>query len=307
MATLLTGATGFIGSHLLSLSTESEFKAVVRNSNVSNSIGDDIFYIDAISSLTNWSEAFNGVSVVVHLAGSAHNTKQITDEILRYGREVNVAGTLNLASQAAASGIKRFIFISSITVNGIMTKKPFAFDDAPNPQEHYAACKNEAEVGLKKIAKETGMEVVIIRSPLVHGASAPGNFGKLTTLAKKNLPLPLGAIDNKRSLVGIDNLVDLIITCINHPKAANQTFLVSDDNDVSTSHLLRSMILSAGKRPFLLPVPVNIIRFFAGLLGKASVIDRLSSNLQIDISHTKSTLGWKPPVSFEEGIRRCFE
>lgn len=307
MATLLTGATGFIGSHLLSLSTESEFKAVVRNSNCSNSVRDDVCYIGEISSLTNWSEAFNGVSVVVHLAGSAHNTKEVTSEILRYGREVNVAGTLNLANQAAASGIKRFIFISSITVNGLMIKKPFVFNDAPNPQEHYAACKNEAEVGLQKISENTGMEVVIIRPPLVYGANAPGNFGKLTTLAKKNLPLPLGAVDNKRSLVGIDNLVDLIKTCIDHPKAANQTFLVSDDNDVSTSHLLRSMILSAGKTPLLLPVPVSILRFFAGLLGKASVIDRMSSNLQVDISHTKSTLGWKPPVSFEEGIRRCFK
>ncbi len=306
MATLLTGATGFIGSHLLSLSTESEFKAVVRNSNISDFVSGDIFYIDEISSITNWSEAFNGVSVVVHLAGAAHNTKEVTSDILRYGREVNVAGTLNLANQASTSGIKRFIFISSITVNGLMTKKPFAFEDAPNPQEHYAACKNEAEVGLQKIATETGMEVVIIRSPLVYGANAPGNFGKFSALAKKNLPLPLGTINNKRSLIGIDNLVDLIITCIDHPKAANQTFLVSDDNDVSTSHLLRSMIISAGKTPLLLPVPVSILRFFAGLLGKASVIDRMSSNLQVDISHTKSTLGWKPPVSFEEGIRRCF-
>jgi nucleoside-diphosphate-sugar epimerase len=307
MSILLTGATGFIGSHLLSLSTEFEFKAVVRNSNFSSSIGNDVFYLDSISSLTNWREAFHGVSVVVHCAARAHIMTDLGIDTLECYRQTNTAGTLTLARQAAAAGVNRFIFISTIGVNGLITHKPFKFDDFPDPQEAYAVSKYEAEAGLQEIAKETGMEVVIIRPPLVYGANAPGTFGRFSALAKKNFPLPLGAIDNKRSLVSIDNLVDLITTCIDHPKAANQTFLVSDDNDVSTSHLLRLMILSAGKTPLLLPVSVNILRFFAGLLGKESVIDRMSSNLQVDISHTKSTLGWKPPVSFEEGIRRCFK
>ncbi|MEH6457513.1 MAG: NAD-dependent epimerase/dehydratase family protein [Cocleimonas sp.] len=305
---LLTGSSGFIGKNLLqNLYCLIDYSVVCSSRNI-DKIGRNEYFVPLIDAQTDWSPLLSDIDYVVHLAGRAHqqNISDSSDQLYAY-RKVNTDGVINLARQAAESGIKRFIFISSIGVNGLGSRKPFRYDDAPSPQEPYAVSKYEAEVGLQKIAKETGMEIVIIRPPLVYAANAPGNFGKLTALAKNNLPLPLGAMDNKRSLVGIDNLVDLIITCIDHPKAANQTFLVSDDNDVSTSHLLRSMILSAGKTPFLLPVPIRILRFFAGLLGKASVIDRMSSNLQIDISHTKSTLGWKPPVSFEEGIRRCFK
>jgi nucleoside-diphosphate-sugar epimerase len=304
MKILLTGAAGFLGCHLYKeLCIDHDVIGTVRD--VADKRDNHYFEI-FVSPNTNWKSLLSGINCVLHTAALAH-VLDTNGSSLEQFRLINTLSTLRLAEQAASAGVERFIFISSIGVNGLGSGKPFRYDDTPNPQEPYAVSKYEAEIGLQKIAKETGMEVVIIRPPLVYGAKSPGNFGKFSALAKKNLPLPLGAVDNKRSLVGIDNLVDLITTCINHPKAANQTFLVSDDNDVSTSYLLKSMILAAGKTPLLLPVPVSLLKFFAGLLGKASVIDRMSSNLQVDISHTKSTLCWKPPVSFEEGIRRCFK
>jgi nucleoside-diphosphate-sugar epimerase len=304
MKILLTGAAGFLGRHIYQkLCIDNDVVGTVRSS-VDSHANPHVEML--ISPNTNWKPVLSEIKCVVHSAALAHVLNANGCSLEQF-RLINTLSTLNFAEQAASAGVERFIFISSIGVNGLGSGKPFRYDDAPNPQEPYAVSKYEAEVGLQKIAKETGMEVVIIRPPLVYGAKTPGNFGKFSALAKKNLPLPLGAVDNKRSLVGIDNLVDLITTCIDHPKAANQTFLVSDDNDVSTSYLLSSMILAAGKTPLLLPVPVSLLRFFAGFFGKASVIDRMSSNLQVDISHTKSTLGWKPPVSFEEGIRRCFK
>lgn len=302
---LLTGSRGFLGRHLLAhLVNRLELTVTecVRN----NATGEDSVLIPDINSRTEWSGALDQVDCVLHLAAIAHGKNKSTN-IGKEFEEVNTFGSLRLAEQSALAGVRRFIYISSIGVNGLSTEDPFKYSDTPNPQEPYAVSKSEAEIGLRKIAEESGMEVVILRPPLVYGANAPGNFGKFSGLAKKNLLLPLGAINNKRSLVGIDNLVDLITTCIDHPKAANQTFLVSDDHDVSTSDLLKSMIVAAGKKPRLIPVPVSVLRFFTGLLGKASVIDRMSSNLQVDISHTNDTLGWQPPVSFEEGIRRCFK
>jgi UDP-glucose 4-epimerase len=302
MKILLTGAAGFLGRHIYQkLCIDNDVVGTVRSAVDAHANP----YVEMlISPNTNWKPVLSEIKCVVHSAALVHVLNANGCSLEQF-RLINTLSTLNFAEQAASAGVERFVFISSIGVNGLGSEKPFRYDDAPNPQEPYAVSKYEAEVGLQKISKETGMEVVIIRPPLVYGANAPGNFGKLTTLVKKNLPLPLGAIDNKRSLVGIDNLVDLITTCTHHPKAANQTFLVSDDYDLSTSDLLRLMILSAGKTPFLLPVSVSILRFFAGLFGKTPVIDRMSSNLQVDINHTKNTLSWKPPVSFEEGIRRC--
>lgn len=305
---LLTGSSGFIGKNLLQNLYRLLDYSVICSSRSMGEIGKSACFLADIDSKTEWSSILSDVNCVVHLAGLAHQV-DVSDSLgsLNAYREVNTEGTINLARQAVENGVKRFIFISSIGVNGIATNKSFKSSDVPIPQEPYAISKHEAEIGLQQLAQKTGLELVIIRPPLVYGPSAPGNFGRLISLVKMNFPLPFGAINNQRSLVGIDNLVDLITICVNHPNAVNQTFLVSDDHDVSTSHLLRSMILSAGKTPSLLPVPVSILRFFAGLLGKSSVIDRMSSNLQVDISHTKSTLGWKPPVSFEEGIRRCFK
>jgi nucleoside-diphosphate-sugar epimerase len=203
--------------------------------------------------------------------------------------------------------VKRFLFISSIGVNGNINTRPFTEDDEPNPAEPYALSKWEAEQGLWEIQRETGMEVVIIRPPLVYGPNAPGNFGSLMRWVEKGLPLPLGAIDNQRSLVALDNLVDLIITCIDHPAAANQVFLAGDGEDLSTTELLRGVARAMGKSAHLIPVPPSLLMLGATLLGKKAVAQRLLGSLQVDISKARRLLGWQPPVSVEEGLRRCFD
>lgn len=304
---LLTGSTGFVGTNLaktLSLKTDMVVKTVVRRA---ENKGENLcFEVGDINASTDYTAALNNTTAVIHCAARAHVASHATDDSLAQFQAVNTKGTLNLARQAAEAGVKRFIFLSSIGVHGISNTSAFSIGDSPAPVEYYAVSKLEAEIGLRKIAEETGMEVVIIRPPLVYGPNAPGNFGKLAKLASKNLPLPFGAVHNKRSLVAVDNLVDLIITCIDHPNAANQTFLVSDDYDVSTTELLREMTLAEGKKPRLLPVPMSWLQLAGRLTGKQAVIDRLCGSLQVDISHTKDVLGWKPPVSFKDGIQKCF-
>ncbi len=302
---VLTGATGFLGRNLLPvLCKEYEVLSVGRN-NLTSEFGESAL-IPCINAETNWQCFLSGADVVIHTAARAHITG--TKGIIDYDeyQEVNVEGTRNLAQQAACAGIKRFIFISSIGVNGNTSKNPFKYSDAPDPHDAYSISKHRAEVVLQEIERKTGMEYVIIRPPLIYGNKAPGNFRSLMKLSNMNLPLPLGAIYNKRSLVSIDNVVDLIATCINHPNAKNQLFLVSDDHDVSTTELLQEMRVAAGKKPLLLPIRLSILRLVASLFSKQSVVDKLGSDLQVDIIHTKETLNWKPVVSFHDGIRRCF-
>ncbi|AEY02316.1 NAD-dependent epimerase/dehydratase [Oceanimonas sp. GK1] len=233
---------------------------------------------------------------------------EVADPLAEY-RKVNVEGTLNLARQAAVAGLKRFIFISSIKVNGEQTLlgKPFTADDAAAPEDAYGMSKWEAEQGLRQLAAETGMEVVIIRPPLVYGPGVKGNFASMIKLVEKGLPLPLGAIHNRRSLVALDNLVDLIITCIDHPGAANQVFLAGDGEDVSTTELLRGVANAAGKPCRLLPVPAGLLQLGATALGKKAVAQRLLGSLQVDISKARNLLGWTPPLSVEQGLKRCFD
>lgn len=223
-------------------------------------------------------------------------------------RSVNVVGTLNLAKLAASAGIKRFVFISTIKVNGEATVlgEPFQADDLPAPKDAYGLSKLEAEQGLKLLAAETGMEVVIIRPPLVYGRGVKGNFGSMIKLVEKEIPLPFGAIHNKRSLVGIDNLVDLIVRCIDHPAAANQVFLAGDGQDLSTPELVRSLAMAMGKRTCLISLPTGVLKFGATLLGKRALADRLLGSLQVDITKTRELLEWQPRHSVEEGLRRCF-
>lgn len=304
---LLTGTTGFIGKELCQSIIElQEFELckIVRNKNANNG---DSFIVGEFNSDTDFSPALEGVNVVMHLAAVAHSNYSSPLDAVKSYKSCNVDATLTLAKQASEQGVSRFIFLSSIGVNGVSNSAPFIYSDEPNPTEDYAISKYEAEIGLKKIAEETGMEVVIIRPPLVYGKNAPGNFGTLLKVAEKNLPLPLGAINNQRSFVAIDNLVDLIITCIDHPNAANQTFLVSDDEDVSTSNLLKKLTIAAGKKPCLLPVPVTFLKLVASVFGKKAAVEKFSSSLTVDIEHTKKILNWKPPITLDEGIRRCFK
>jgi len=302
---LLTGATGFVGSSILNSLSNNKVRILVRSI---PSIHNIDFVLAAMKPDTDFTEALLGIDTIIHSAARAHVMDDKTLDPLDAFREVNTFGTLNLANQAADTGVKRFIFISSIKANGESTplNKPFYCRDTLAPEDAYGQSKAEAEEGLREIAKITNMEVVIIRPPLVYGSGVKANFAAMMKLATKNLPLPLGAIHNKRSLVALDNLVDLIITCIDHPNASNQTFLVSDDHDISTTELLKEMTIAAGKKPRLIPVPMKLIQLAATMLGKKSIADRLCGSLQVDISHTKKLLNWAPPITVEEGLARCF-
>ncbi|WJG10408.1 SDR family oxidoreductase [Aliiglaciecola sp. LCG003] len=304
---LLTGATGFLGGAILD-SLPSLVSLSVYGRTKPNTLRSEFFQGD-LTSQTDFSNAVSGTDVVIHCAARVHVMNDSSSNPLDEFREVNTYGTINLAKQAAAAGVKRFIFISSIKVNGESTEHDYPFRAADQfiPTDPYGLSKYEAEVGLRDIAENTGMEVVIIRPPLVYGPGVKGNFASMLKWVKKGVPLPLGGVTrNKRSLVSVDNLVDLIVTCIDHPKAANQTFLVSDEHDVSTAELLCEMSSAAGRPNRLIPVPVALMQFAANILGKGAVVERLFGSLQVDIEHTKKVLNWSPPISFSEGIRRCF-
>lgn len=304
---LITGVTGFVGQHLASrILADGHYN--LRSTQRKDGQLDSYFnpVVCDIKPTTSWTDALLEIDCVIHVAGVAHVQTVGNEKALVQLFDVNLKGTLNLAKQAAEAGVKRFIFISSIGVHGIRNTRPFDVLDHVDPVEDYAISKFQAECGLWQIANDTDMEIVIIRPPLVYGKGAPGNFGKLLRLANLNFPLPLGSIENKRSLVAVDNLADLIVTCIDHPNAANQTFLVSDDQDISTTELLRMMIKAAGHFPMLLPFPPSLLKAFARLIGKQELVERFCSSLQVDIEHTKTTLGWQPVITVQDAIKKCF-
>lgn len=309
MAILLTGASGFLGSHLLMTARHRGIKIrPVYRSKVFEGRQSDAVVVPELDSAADWSQALKDVDVVIHAAARAHIMRdEALDPLAEYWR-VNVVGTLNLARQAAAAGVRRFVFISSIKVNGEATTlgRPFTADDVPGPEDAYGLSKAEAEAQLKQVAQGTRMELTIIRPPLIYGPGVKGNFATLINWVDRGLPLPLGAVThNRRSLVALDNLVDLILICADHPKAANQTFLISDGEDLSTTELLKR-IGEAVKQPArLLWVPTAVIAFMAGLLGKKAISQRLLSSLQVDMQKTCELLDWKPPVAVDEGLRRA--
>jgi nucleoside-diphosphate-sugar epimerase len=305
---LLTGATGFVGKSILLRLLETGLYSLVAVSRypVMNLPVDDkvVLVYGDVTKEEGWTTVLKGVDVIVHAAGRAHVTNDTSLYPLNEFRKVNTQGTLNLAQQAANSGVKRFIFISSIGVNGNQSTCPFTENDIPNPAEPYAVSKLEAEQGLRLIAQESGMESVIIRPPLVYGPNAPGNFGTMMRWVQKGIPLPLGSVNYKRSFVAQDNLVDFILTCIDHPDASNQTFLVADGEDISLADLLRRIGQAIGRPTRLIPVPPGLLLLCAYLLGKGAIAQRLSRTLQVDISKSREVLGWKPPLSVDEGLRR---
>ncbi|MFJ5445049.1 UDP-glucose 4-epimerase family protein [Methylobacillus methanolivorans] len=306
---LMTGASGFVGHHLLKTLRSAQSVQVVcagRRAQISSPTID--YVVDKINNITSWSSAMAGVDVVIHLAARVHVMRDEHPNPIQSFRDTNVDGTLNLARQAAQAGVRRFIFISSIKVNGEQTPaaRPFRASDVPNPQDLYGISKYEAEQGLLELAEETGIEVVIIRPPLVYGPGVKGNFASMMKWVQAGWPLPLGAIDNRRSLVSLDNLISLIITCIDHPAAANQVFLASDGEDLSTSDLLRRLADAAGVPSRLIPVPAGVLRTGLSLIGKGAIAQRLLGSLQVDIAKTQQLLGWTPPITADEGLRRCF-
>ena len=291
---LVTGASGFVGS------------ALCRQLNM---LG--VFSVRApsrrdaeLAAETDWVSALAGVDAVIHAAARVHVMQENANDSQAEFRRVNVDGTLNLAQQAAAAGVRRFIFISSIKVNGELSQpgQPLRADDTPAPQDAYGVSKHEAEQGLLQLAAATGMEVVVIRPVLVYGPGVKANFLSMLRWVQRGVPLPLGALPNRRSLVFVDNLVDLVMACLDHPQAANQVFLASDGQDVTLSQLLRAIGQALGRPARLLPVPPSLLHAAARVLGRGDLAQRLLGSLQVDITKNHQLLGWTPPFTLEQGL-----
>ncbi len=305
---LLTGGSGFVGQALINNKNIQSLGTTVVGRRPNTSLSNNIRQIvigDFLPS-TEWSSHVSGIDTVIHLAGRVHVMHETASDPLSEFRKTNTASTLNLASQAASSGVRRFIFLSSIKVNGEFSQpgNPFTPDDTHIPTDPYGLSKFEAEQGLRKLANQTGMEVVIIRPPLVYGPGVSGNFLSMIEWLQYGYPLPLGSIHNKRSFVALDNLIDLIITCIHNPVAANQTFLVSDGEDLSTTELLRRTGFAFERPVRLMPVPVRLLKLGAKFLGKLATAQRLLDSLQVDISKTRDLLDWEPCVTIDEALKK---
>lgn len=290
----ITGSTGFVGRHLI---TE------LSKRNIPFIAGERSLYGDLVTQ-KNWAQILDGCNSVVHLAARVHVMDETSTDPLLEFRKMNVEATINLAHAAKKIGVKRFIFISSVKVNGEETvDRPFNASDTPCPQDPYGISKMEAEMELLKLHDPGVFEVVIIRPPLIYGPGVKANFEKLFHYAGLKIPMPFGLVDNKRSLISVLNLVDLIVTTLIHPSAGGEIFMVSDDRDLSLSKLIKLMARVQKKKAFLLPVPVGLMKFAATILGKKSYADRLFGNLQVDIEKTKKLLNWKPPYTFEETFK----
>ena len=303
---LVTGAGGFVGKALCDLLVDNgmSVRAVLRSTAVEDSVIDCISIGD-IDGNTDWSSALEDIDCVVHLAARVHVMNEESSDPLEAFRRVNTAGSEKLARDAAKAGVRRLIYLSTIKVNGEQTYDiPFNEKVELAPIDPYGLSKWEAENSLRKVSAETGMEVVIIRPPLVYGPGVKGNFLTLLKLISKGVPLPLASVKNKRSLVALSNLVDLIRECIVKPCAAGEAFLVSDDDDLSTAELIKVIAQSMGKSSRLVPVPLSLLSCGAAVIGKKAIAARLLGSLQVDTSNTKRVLGWKPPYSVEYEIVR---
>ena len=310
MRTLLTGPSGFVGSALIRHLLAEPSRTVVAAYRHDPGVHDarvQIVTTGDLSPISPWERALDGVDSVVHLAARVHVMRDTASDPLAEFRRTNVEATLHLARRSAAAGVRRFVYVSSIKVNGESTApgRPFRADDTPQPVDPYGISKHEAEQALRELSCATGMELVVVRPPLVYGPGVRANFRSMMSWLRRGIPLPLGAIDNRRSLVALDNLCDLIVTCLLHPAAANQTFLAGDGEDVSTAELLRHLGHALGHPARLLPVPASLLQAGFSLLGKGDVARRLCGSLQVDIGATRALLGWCPPIGLDEGLRRA--
>jgi nucleoside-diphosphate-sugar epimerase len=307
MKVLVTGASGFVGSALCAHLALEDYAVIgaVRGIPQKPLPGVEYRNVSSMNASKDWREALADINVVVHCAARVHVMSETSVDPLALFREVNVKGTLCLAEQAVDSGVKRFIYISSIKVNGEATcGHPFKADDTPAPKDPYGISKWEAEQVLWEIAEKTGLEIVIVRPPLVYGPGVRANFLRLMKWIMSGVPLPLGAINNRRSMVALDNLVDLVKNCLNNPQAINQVFLISDGDDLSTKTLFQRTAISLGKPARLVYIPVSVLWTIARIFGKSSIAERICGSLQVDISKTRHRLNWSPPVAVDAALRK---
>jgi nucleoside-diphosphate-sugar epimerase len=296
---LVTGSNGFVGKALCQtlLNRGDNYLGSVRDKSLATK-GQDYIVVESLDANTDWRKALDGCDTVVHLAGRAHILNDDVADPLAAFRLTNTQGTLNLAEQAAKCGVSRFIFLSSIGVNGAVTFGiPFSPSDSPSPQSPYAVSKLEAEIGLRGIARRTTLDVVIIRPPAIYGKNAPGNFGLIEKFIRYGIPLPFGSIDNKRSLVAIENIVSFITVCIEHQRAENGLFLVSDDDDLSTLEIVKLVGKLIGKKSKTVKLPLKLLWCILTILGKRKATVSLMSDLQIDVDRSRELLEWSPPFS----------
>ncbi|GAB1234036.1 UDP-glucose 4-epimerase family protein [Ferrigenium sp. UT5] len=306
MSVLVTGANGFVGAALVEkmrergLASRCAVRAAAQIDGCSESVE-----VGGINARTDWRTVLQGIDVVIHLAARVHVMEESAADPLAAFREVNVAGTENLARQAAAAGVKRLVYVSSIKVNGEETAEGHAFreDDVPLPQDPYGISKWEAEQALHRIATETGLEVVIVRPPLVYGPGVKGNFAQMLKVVQRGIPLPLASVHNQRSLVYLGNLVDALLLCATHPAAAGQTYLVSDGEDVSTPELLRRLGKAMGRPARVFLCPPALLKLAGRLTGKSDQVERLLGSLQVDSGKIRRELGWVPPCDLARGLQ----
>ena len=301
---LVTGASGFVGRHLCMALSKRNIQVVGTARDIRYAT--DYCKIAATGDIggdTDWRPVLQGISTVVHLAARVHVMGREENQADDAYMEVNLHGTMNLAEQAVASGVERFLYLSTVKVNGESTRGfRFAADDVPSPEGAYARSKWAAEQALWDIASATGLKVIVIRPPLIYGAGAKGNLQRLMSVIEKGVPLPLGAVRNSRSLLNVDNLTDFIATCLTHRDAWGQTFMLSDGRDLSTPELIEKLADSMKTRVRMVPVPVGLLRVVGRLTGKEAMIERLCSDLQVDIGKNRDLLGWTPPFEVEQGL-----
>lgn len=305
MTILVTGATGFVGGALVArlrrVRRHTARVAVRQRGAFPQDVDSSV--VGDLTPETDWRSALDGVDAVVHLAARVHVMRETSASPLEAFRRVNVDASVHLAQQAVAAGCRRFVFVSSVKVNGEVGH--FRESDPPAPEDAYGTSKHEAEMGLRAVAAETGLDVTIVRPPLVYGPGVGANFAALIRAVRRGIPLPFGAVRNKRSLVAVDNLTDLLLTCAEHPRAANETFLVSDGRDLSTPELVIALARAMGRTPRLVAVPPGMLRFAAVATGKGDLARRLLDSLQVDITKAVRLLDWKPPISVEDGLLRA--